>query len=426
MAAIDSTFGGRSGAGKLRAGLSAACTLLGISALPAQATEFAAAALYYQEPNRVSAFETVLEGRHDLGGGRLGSFKLVLDALTGPSANGATPASQVQTFTRPSGSGRYTVAPGDTPLDDTFHDSRAAVSADLSLPWGRLSKVGFGARYSGEHDYTSLGGSLSFSHDLDRRNTTLSAALNYARDSINPEGGRPLPLAAMAAPHEAQPRLADNGAKDVTDVVLGVTQVIDRATLAQVNYSYGQASGYQTDPYKLLSVVDGSNGEPDHYVFESRPESRTRQALFGQVKRHLGGSVLDTSYRYYFDDWGVRSHTVDLRWRLPASSTWFLQPHLRYYHQGAADFYRRYLVVGETLPDAATADYRLGQFDAYTVGLEYGRNVGNQHQFTVRAEYYWQQGDNHPAGAPGALAQQDLFPTLDAMILQIGYSLDLL
>ena len=99
--------------------------MLGINAAPAQATEFEAAALYYAEPNRVSAFETVLEGRHDFGRDRLGTFKLVFDALTGPSANGATPASAVQTFTRPSGRGRYTVDPGTTPLDDTFHDNRA-------------------------------------------------------------------------------------------------------------------------------------------------------------------------------------------------------------------------------------------------------------------------------------------------------------
>ncbi len=410
---------------RLRAGLSAACALLGINAMPARATEIEAAALYYAEPNRVSALETVLEGRHDFGRQRLGTFKLVFDALTGPSANGATPASQPQTFTRPSGSGRYTVEPGATPLDDTFHDNRVAVSADVSLPWGRMSKVGVGARYSGEHDYSSLGGSLSVTHDLDRRNTTLTAALNYARDTIFPEGGRPVPFAEMAAAHAPQPRLDGDGSKDVLDVVLGVTQVVDRSTIVQANYSYGHASGYQTDPYKLLSVVDPTSGEPDTYVFENRPETRARHALFGQLKRHLGGSVLDATYRYYFDDWGVHSHTVDLHWRLPANPAWFLQPHLRYYKQTAADFYQRYLLTGEALPDMATADYRMGEFSAYTAGLEYGRALGGSHKVTVRAEYYWQVGDSHPAGAPGALAEYDLFPTLDAMILQVAYSLDL-
>ncbi len=43
----------------------------------------------------------------------------------------------------------------------------------------------------------------------------------------------------------------------------------------------------------------------------------------------------------------------------------------------------------------------------------------------MRAEYYWQVGESHPAGAPGALAEFDLFPTLDAMILQVAYSLGL-
>ena len=50
--------------------------------------------------------------------------------------------------------------------------------------------------------------------------------------------------------------------KDVTDLLIGVTQVLNRHTIVQFNYSLSQADGYLTDPYKVLSVVDPVTGNP--------------------------------------------------------------------------------------------------------------------------------------------------------------------
>ena len=50
--------------------------------------------------------------------------------------------------------------------------------------------------------------------------------------------------------------------KDVFDLVVGVTQVVSRNFLFQVNYSFSDSSGYLNDPYKILSVVDGLTGDP--------------------------------------------------------------------------------------------------------------------------------------------------------------------
>ena len=48
--------------------------------------------------------------------------------------------------------------------------------------------------------------------------------------------------------------------KDVTNILLGITQVINRHTLVQFNYSLSQSDGYLNDPYKILSVVDSVLG----------------------------------------------------------------------------------------------------------------------------------------------------------------------
>jgi len=408
----------------IRGALSAACALAGVGGVAtSHATEVETAILGYTEPNRVSALETVVQARHDLGSGRLANFKVVYDALTGASASGAVPGAAVQTFTRPSGRGSYDIAPGETPLDDTFRDARVAVSGGLTLPLGRLSTVSAGLYGSGEHDYTSLGANASLTRDFDRRNRTLSAGVSFSQDTVTPEGGRPIPFAPMAAVGADQPRLAGDGSKDVADAMLGLVQVIDRATLVQFTYSLSRVTGYQTDPYKLVSVVDPTSGAPVDQLFEHRPDARTKHILFGRVKRQLPHGAVDLSYRFMTDDWGIASHTVELRDRVALGGGGrYLQPHLRFYSQSAADFYARWLLDGAALPDHATADYRLGEFHAWTFGLEHGRDVGRDHRLTARVEYYRQVGDGHPAGAPGALANYDLFPVVDAWIFQVGYS----
>ena len=33
--------------------------------------------------------------------------------------------------------------------------------------------------------------------------------------------------------------------------------------------------------------------------------------MFGEVRRYIAGSVLNASYRYFWDDWGITSQTAD-------------------------------------------------------------------------------------------------------------------
>jgi hypothetical protein len=178
-----------------------------------------------------------------------------------------------------------------------------------------------------------------------------------------------------------------------------------------------------TDPYKLLSVVDSSSGEPLDQLFENRPDSRSRQSLFGKYKKTLGNDdVFTASYRYMTDDWGIDSNTFDFAYRFKFGEGYFLQPHLRLYDQSAADFYRYFLVDGEPLPNHVSADYRLGEMTATTAGFKFGREYDQQHSWSFRLEQYTQTGDGSPAQAIGQLRNQDLYPDVTATIAQFSYS----
>ena len=114
--------------------------------------------LGYSETNgRVQAWEPAIKLNAELSGERVWSSKLVFDSLTGASPNGALNSSQPQTFTSPSGSASYNVAPGTQPLYNQFKDSRVNLLTSWTAPLQRLWKYSVGFNGSKEYDYLSLG-----------------------------------------------------------------------------------------------------------------------------------------------------------------------------------------------------------------------------------------------------------------------------
>jgi len=415
----------------------ATCTLLG-SQLPeaVQAQEdpgwgFDTALLYYGEDNdRVQDFSVSLLARRTFIDDRLLTLGLTVDALTGASPNGALPQRFAQTFTQPSGRNTFGASADELPIDDTFRDTRVALTANWQQPLGDLYQLSVGASTSYEFDYLHLGVNARIARDFNQRNTTVSGGIAFASDQIDPVGGVPNGLTQMINIGEQSSRRQDES-KDVLDVVLGVTQVLSRNLLVQINYSYSDSSGYLADPYKVVSVVDAVTGDavpinpsddPSHlYFYERRPDDRTKHSLYTQAKYFSGGKVLDVSYRYMTDDWEIDSHTIDLRYRWPVGSDSFIEPHLRFYSQTEAEFYTLNLIDGQTLPEYASADYRLGNFDAITVGAKYGWTTKGGNEMNVRLEFYQQSGSIPANQLIGNQVNQDNYPDLNAIIFQYGY-----
>ncbi len=381
--------------------------------------------LYKEGDGRVSAIEPIVSARRTDGNDRTIGLRLTLDALTGSSPNGAAAQPTVQTFTSPSGKSTYTTAAGQTPLNPQFRDTRIALLGSYERPLGENQRGSVSTNLSAEHDFASLGASASWSLDLNNKNSTLSLGLSGEFDRINPEGG--IPLALKPAFGSAA---KGNDTRQVVDVLAGWTQVMSRRWLMQFSWNHGRGSGYHSDPYKIVSVVDGSTGlvTGDRYINENRPRSRSRNSLFVQSKWHLTQDVLDTSYRYYRDDWGITAHTLDARYRYEMAGGFYLEPHARLYRQSEADFYRTWLVEGSDYVSGgsstayASADHRLAGFSATTLGLKIGKPMGGGREWSLRVESYRQKLDR-PSQAPGALAGLDLMPDLSALSIMVGYSL---
>jgi hypothetical protein len=412
----------------------AALALLGLSQASAAADatpgwSFDSSTLIYSEfDGRVQAAEPRFRATRTWDSGRSLSAGLTLDTLTGASPNGATPASTPQTFTTPSGNGSYTIAAGETPLDDTFRDTRVALDASFSTPLGTRNTLTTTLFASNEYDYLSIGAGATIARDFNLRNTTVSFGVNVSQDSIEPVGGAPQALSRMPVEGEPLRPRESSDSKTVIDVLASITQVLSPVSLVTLTASTSLSDGYLTDPYKILSVV-GSDGEPLRYVYEGRPDTRSKQALYGEYKRFVGDRDAWTiSLRLMSDDWGVFSQTVDTTYRWNFGARDYLEPHLRYYRQSEADFYRAALFDGEeTVLNEASADPRLAAFDAITVGLKYGHTTRGGLPWWLRLEGYTQLGRTAgvPAAAADGLSRFDLEPELTAILFTAGFRFDL-
>ena len=234
------------------------------------------------------------------------------------------------------------------------------------------------------------------------------------------DGGQPAPIGRVG--HAVDPgavlfedqRFLGEGERTTTDIIAGLTSVIDRRTTAQLNLSFGIANGYMTDPYKVFSIVDANGVEWDQY-FEGRPDSRTRWSITAKLNHMTfpGNNGMHLTYRYYSDDWDIKSHTLDYAHRFIFGNADYLEPRIRLYSQSKAEFYQNafFAAPGSTpnLPEFLSADYRLDDMSSGTVGLTYGVRFGPNADLRTRLEYLCQTFDN------------STFDTNKALIFNISY-----
>jgi len=410
----------------------ATCALLGNTAQASteESWEFDTAIMHYAETDRVSATEAIITAKKTFSNDEILNLKLTIDALTGASPNGATAQLTPQTFTRPSGNGQYTVDAGETPLDDTFHDTRVQLTGQWTQPLLQDYTVSVGGNFSKEYDYMSASINGNLARDFNQKNTTLSAGMAYAYDVIEPEGGIPNPFSAMIVGDSSnssfddefsKTRIGSDDKKSTLDLLFGLTQVINRNMIVQFNYSYSTASGYLTDPFKVVTSVN-ELGESQEYLYEHRPDERTKHSFYGQTKYHFDTGILDASYRFMTDDWEIDSHTFDFRYLIPLKNGHFIEPHVRVYTQSAAEFYQPFIQQDNALPNYVSADYRIGELDTYTIGVKYGLPMDNGNSLAFRVEYYHQTPKDNGTEAIGVLENVELYEEVDAIIAQVTYS----
>jgi Protein of unknown function (DUF3570) len=298
--------------------------------------------------------------------------KVIQPAAAGTETVSGASGGSTSPLPRPLGGIPYTQA-GCQPIGvqqvispTPFDDRRVAV--DLKTNYYRgATTIGLGLGISDEEDYRSNYVTIDLRQDINQKRTTLAFGVSLADDKVMPVN---------------EPGFT--GDKQTLQTLVGLTQVLDKYSLAQVNLSYTDGQGYLTDPYKDVFVLDSNSVVP-----EQRPDERNQWNLLGRYVRFFPAldGALHLDYRFSQDDWGVTANTLETSWIQTLGAGWQATLGVRYYSQGEADFYQDYF---DTLPGDGhySSDYRLATFGALGYRLRLSKALSDSVRIDAGVEYY--------------------------------------
>ncbi|TAL70895.1 MAG: DUF3570 domain-containing protein [Bacteroidetes bacterium] len=146
--------------------------------------------------------------------------------------------------------------------------------------------------YSIEHDYSSETIAGSISVPMAKKNTTIQLGLVKSWDKIFPQ---------------TRTWIED---KSVISSTLTLSQIFSTGFIGQIELFYSNLSGFLSDPYQVVTVVNFDSAFFQKYE-NIYPDYRNRGAAgLRTIIRLNDVSSLQLAYRYYLDDWEVKSHTI--------------------------------------------------------------------------------------------------------------------
>jgi hypothetical protein len=249
-----------------------------------------------------------------------------------------------------------------------LHDLRKSGDFQLTRYFSRGSLIG-GISYSKENDYISKGVSIQGNLESEDKNTTWTLGGSLTDDSIEPNF----------------PGFGKREKKSETGL-LGVTRVLTKNDIVQVNLGYSHITGYTSDPYRY---------------YDNRPDVRNIVTALCRWNHHFdaGDGTVRLSYRYYRDTWGISAHTIDAEYVQPLLPGLSITPEVRLYTQTGADFYlpvNQADPLNPTIPPAGqihySEDQRLSAFGALTLGFKVIWEIGNDWTVDGKYEHYEQYG----------------------------------
>ena len=265
---------------------------------------------------------------------------------------------------------------------------------------------------SNEPDYVSYAAGATVGRDFDEKNVSLLAGYGYAHDTIG-RTGTPFSVYSHTLERHA--------------FTASASLVLDRRTVLAIIGDLGIERGDPSKPYRYiplfapdvaprvpagatLDVVTRLRGPAT--AIERLPLARDRFALAARLAHRFPHSTVRLEARLYDDSWSVAAFASDARLLFDVGSRWSLGPHLRYYLQSAASFWRlAYPATSAETPAYRTGDRELGPLMNLTGGGRVRWAVGPAANVDawaigadVEATYSRYFGDLYIAWAAGALA----------------------
>lgn len=286
---------------------------------------------YYADNTDVQVYSPSLSFLKKLTRKFLIGIKMRIDAITAASI-------------RKGGSPAISDAVTGATVRRTYDDIRYAPSVFGVYDDGDNSLT-IGTYYSTERDYTGRAVFFNYVRQLNLQNTAFGIAVSQSSDIWNPVFNRNLPR------NDRKERKID----------LSITQLLSPTAMVQAAYSNMFSEGFLGSPYHYLIKRNIAR-------FELLPQIRKGHAVsFRFVKLITTPTSINVFYRYYTDDWGISSHTGDVKVFMDVTSSLTLGLRYRYYNQTKANFAKA--VDEYKLDDKyVVVDYRFYTLSSNTLG----------------------------------------------------------
>lgn len=163
---------------------------------------------------------------------------------------------------------------------------------------------------------------------------------------------------------------------------IGATSLLTAKTATHIDYEVTIDEGYLANPYSSARVL-GATAQ------EKIPLNRTMQAIAIRLAQSLTSRFsIATDYRYFWDSWGIDSHTVEPRLSFQLGARWLAEIKARYYTQTEAAFYADNFAQELNY---MSRDKLLSRFSSYSMGfkvqLELFGKLWRLHRGTVSIGY---------------------------------------
>jgi len=177
----------------------------------------------------------------------------------------------------------------------------------------------------------------------------------------------------------------DNKMRNSYSLGFGLSQILSKNFQTLFALDMVLQQGLLSTPYQRIYFSDIEDSFIEDFqladAIEQLPDLRFKLALGNRMSFYINEYiVLRSFYRYYFDDWGITSHTASIETPVKITDKFTLYPSYRYYSQTAADYFAPYETHIST-DRYYTSDYDLSKFYAnqYGFGLTYTDIFTNSH-----------------------------------------------
>ncbi|MEX2514438.1 MAG: DUF3570 domain-containing protein [Cyclobacteriaceae bacterium] len=270
--------------------------------------------------------------------------------------------------------------------------------------------------FANEYDYTSFGGGFGLVRLFNQKNTELSLNASVYFDTWRPEypteiktyveekgnlnanffegvsilnqKGASIDKNSADAWKPSNTTLIENDNRNTYSFSIGFSQILSTTTQLSVFSDITYQTGWLSNPMQRIYFADKDNfyiGNGESIPFytdpknkdvfqladdiERLPDSRIKLPIGIRLNQYVNENlVLRTYYRYYFDDWGIQSHTINTELAIKLGQKFTLYPSYRFYNQTHAFYFAPF---EESLSTSLyyTSDFDLSKFDANQFGF---------------------------------------------------------